>query len=329
MSETNTTTITHTTPSNPVSNARLDVTTFSEPLTAFSVGYKEPEKLDELVEFLAPSIPVSRRFEYKKANEKEGFLSETDDLRTIGSSFKRVEYSGESIQGKTLNKGLTIRIDHDNIMEPDWQERTVQILIQRLYRNELRRIIQIIDQAANETLLNWNDTANPDLDLQKILAQATDESGIRPNRLIFGEEAWLQRQRIYELKNSSLGLHNAILGKTELAQKLLVKEIHTIHARYQSDKAKERFIDNCIYAYFAQNGLNKDEPSNLKRFVTPAFNGGKFGVYLEEHAKYTDISVEHYSHIAVTSPLGIKKITLENKNLNTQTRDKLTTKDII
>jgi len=29
---------------------------------------------------------------------------------------------------------------------------------------------------------------------------------------------------------------------------------------------------------------------------------------LEEHAKYTDISVEHYSNIVVTSDLGIQKL---------------------
>ena len=55
-------------------------------------------------------------------------------------------------------------------------------------------------------------------------------------------------------------------------------------------------------------GVSKDDPTNVKRFVTPA-RGGKFGVYVVEHEKFTDISVEMYSNIVVTSTLGIRKIT--------------------
>jgi hypothetical protein len=32
-------------------------------------------------------------------------------------------------------------------------------------------------------------------------------------------------------------------------------------------------------------------------------------VYLEDHAKYTDISVEHYSTVLVTSTLGLNALT--------------------
>jgi hypothetical protein len=52
----------------------------------------------------------------------------------------------------------------------------------------------------------------------------------------------------------------------------------------------------------------KDEPDNLKRFITPTESGGPFRVYLEEHSKYTDISVEHYSTVIVTSTLGLSAL---------------------
>lgn len=66
--------------------SRFSAAHYSEALTAFSTGYKDPENLSDLLEFIAPSIPVGRRFEFKRANNSEAFLSESDDVRAIGAS---------------------------------------------------------------------------------------------------------------------------------------------------------------------------------------------------------------------------------------------------
>lgn len=292
------------------SESRFSATHFSEALTAFSSGYQDPENLGELLEFIAPSVPVGRRFEFKRANNAEAFLSETDDVRAIGGSFKRVEYSGQSVNEKTLNKGLTIRIDHDEIVSDDWQERYVQLLIQRLYRNELRRAIAVLDGASIESARSWNDQSNPDADLRKILVDATNLSGIRPNRLLIGEGAWDARVTAYEAKEAPIFLRSADITPEDLAQKLLVDEAKIIRARYQNNNSKSQIVGNSIYAYFAQSAVTKDEPSNLKRFITPVDGGSPFRVYIEDNTKFTSISVEHYSNIVVTSDLGIQKITI-------------------
>ena len=75
------------------------------------------ENLEEMLEFIAPSIPVGRRFEFKSTNNAQAFYSDSDDIRSIGAEFKRVRYDGSSINEKTLNKGLTIRIDHDEVVD--------------------------------------------------------------------------------------------------------------------------------------------------------------------------------------------------------------------
>lgn len=293
------------------SESRFSATHFSEALTAFSSGYKDPENLGELLEFIAPSVPVGRRFEFKRSNNAEAFLSETDDVRAIGSSFKRVEYTGQSVNEKTLNKGLTIRIDHDEIVSDDWQERYVQLLIQRLYRNELRRAIAVLDDASTESIQSWTPQSNPDADLRKMLITATNISGIRPNRLLIGEAAWDSRVTTYEAKEANASFRSADMTPNDLARKLLIDEAKIIRARYQSHpNKKSQIAGNSIYAYFAQPAVTKDEPSNLKRFITPVDTGSAFRVYIEEQSKYTSISVEHYSNIVVTSDLGIQKITI-------------------
>ena len=39
--------------------------------------------------------------------------ADSEDVRNVGGDFKRLEVKGEIVQEKTLNKGLTIRIDND------------------------------------------------------------------------------------------------------------------------------------------------------------------------------------------------------------------------
>ncbi|MEM9226570.1 MAG: hypothetical protein AAGA45_01245 [Verrucomicrobiota bacterium] len=292
--------------------SRFNTAHYSEPLTAFTVGWSDPEGLDGLLDFIAPRVSVGRRFEFKRATNAEAFYSETDDVRAIGSAFKRVEYSGESVQAKTINKGLTMRVDHDEVYGGDWQERYTQLLLQRLLRNELRRAITALDSAAGSPVAKvWGSSGTPDADVRAALIDATDISGIRPNRLLFGEGAWDLRASSYEAQDTAGAFGSLPLEPESLARKLLVQGVRIAGARYQSTASvKEGIVDNAVYAFFEQDGVTKDEPSNLKRFVTPIEGGGSYRVYLEESAKYTDLTVEHYSTVVATSDLGVKKLTV-------------------
>jgi len=290
--------------------ARFTAAHYSEPLTAFTVGWRDPENLEALLDFISPPVPVGRRFEFKRGDNAEAFYSETDDVRAIGSAFKRVEYAGESVNEKTLNKGLTIRVDHDEIVGEDWQERYVQLLLQRLYRNELRRAVAALDTAAgsatNET---WDSSSNPDAAVRDALIAAADASGVRPNRIVFGEGAWAMRSAAYDSQQNAAAFRYAGLSPDELAPKLLVDGVRVISARYQSaPAAKTAVVGDAVYTFYAEPAIAKDEPSNLKRFVTPVDGGGNFRVFLEETAKYTDLTVEHYSSIVATSTLGVQKL---------------------
>ena len=290
---------------------RFEAANLSEPLTAFSVGWKDPENLKALLDFLAPSVRVGRRFEFKKADNAEAFLSETDDIRAIGSAFKRVEYSGESVNAKTYNKGLTIRVDHDEEVGDDWQERYVQLLMQRLLRNEVRRAVSALDSQDVSDAKTWTWATgtypNPDGDVRAALSTAASTSGIRPNRVLYGEGAWDLRSNAYYMQNTAGAFQSAGLTPDDLAKRLFVDGVRVVSARYTNSAVRDLVLGNNVYAYYAQDGATKDEPSNIKRFVTPA-GGSDFRVYVETNSKFTDISVEHYSSIVVTSTLGIRRL---------------------
>ncbi|MBQ3808544.1 MAG: hypothetical protein II840_11375, partial [Kiritimatiellae bacterium] len=80
--------------------------------------------------------------------------------------------------------------------------------------------------------------------------------------------------------------------------------------RYQTKTGKQTLLSNNLVLLFnAQTSGIKDDPSNIKRFVTKV-NGQDFAVFREEKAAYLDITVAHQSLIAITSSLGIGKITV-------------------
>lgn len=294
------------------SESRFNAAHYSEALTTYTVGWKDPENLPALLEFIAPSVPVGRRFEFKKAVHSESFLTENDDVRAIGSAFKRVEYRGSSVQEKTLNKGLTIRVDHDEVAGDDWQERYVQLLLQRLYRNEVRRALSALDSIATVSEVDWTN-GQPDRTLREALARASDQSGLRPNRILIGESAWDLRQSAYESDNNAGAFRAASMTHDQLSSKLMVDQVRTIKARIGTGaQHPQSLMGNAILCFNASAGVTKDEPSNLKRFITPSDSGSPFRVYVEEHAKYTDLTVEHYSNLVVTSELGAQKIVVNN-----------------
>lgn len=293
--------------------SRFNSTHLSEPLTAFTVGWRDPENLRALLDFIAPPVRVARRFEFRRAENAEAFLSEGDDVRAIGSAFKRVEYSGEIVNAKTLNKGLTIRVDHDEEVGDDWRERYVQLLMQRLMRNELRRAVAALDSQDVSVDKTWtwdedtNPAPNPDGDVRSVLSAAAGATGVRPNRVLYGEGAWDLRWSSYSAQQNAGAFMGAGLSPDELARKLFVDGVRVVSARYTNGATRDTILGNHVYAFFSMDMPMKDEPANIKRFVTPA-GGSDFRVFVEESAKYTDITVEHYSNIVITSPLGIRRI---------------------
>tara|TARA_B100000965_G_scaffold142976_1_gene119121 strand:- start:3997 stop:4977 length:981 start_codon:yes stop_codon:yes gene_type:complete len=294
--------------------SRFSAAHYSEPLTAFTSGWQDADGLKKLLDFIAPSVEVGRRFEFKRADSSEAFLTEVDDTRAIGSAFKRVDYSGENVNAKTLNKGLTMRIDHDDIVGDNWQERAVQILMQRLYRNELRRAIaalSAIDEKGTTKKWAGDNASNPEADILEAILAAGDEAGVEPNRVLIGRGAWQMRHRLYAGQDKAAAFAGLTLKPEALADVFGIDGVNIAKERFQGEgKGRERFLNDLVLVFHGHNVLDKDDPSALKRFVTPV-EGGDFRVYIEEHAKYTDITVEHYSNIVTTSTLGVKKLVIQ------------------
>jgi hypothetical protein len=289
--------------------ARFTSGFYSEQLTGYTVGWRDPENIDAILQRLFPEVMVGRRFDFKKALNSEAFLSETDDLRPIGAPFKRVEYKGTSASDKTYNRGLTVAIDHD---ETDDVESLVTLsvdrLLQRLKRNSLRRGLAILDGADHaEGNTAFKSDTNPDGLLRAIARLSADTTGVYPNVYAIGELAWHYRLDAYEAA-TRLNQNRAAFTPEQLAQYLGADVVQIVKARYQSTAtAKAATLGARVYAYLALQGASKDDPSAVKRFVSSARGGLKYGVYRQDFEKFTEVSVECYENIVVTG-IGVESI---------------------
>lgn len=297
---------------------RLKKDYYSAELTQFANASEDNEDIEKALNFAAPTVFVARRFEYKRIDENDTFFSENDDIRTAGSSFKQIDFNGEAVQAKTFNKGLTIRVDADDITNGDWEVRYVYALKNRLryneYRRTIRAFVETIKAAQKKTQKQivepeaWTgEKAQPDADLRKAVLTARSDYGFSPNRLLFSEGAWYLRQDCYAAQDNAGARISAELPREALAEKLLVENVQLIKQINLGLHGKE-LEGNEVFAFYAKNGLLKDEPSALKRFVTPSDDGNLFRVYVEPHTTHTDITVEHYSNIVVTSATNILQI---------------------
>jgi hypothetical protein len=289
---------------------------FSEPLTTYAVGFRESADLDREIEFFAPPVEVSERFEYSAFDSADSFLSDPDeDLRARGADFPQIEIMQTKVDAHTENRGLQVMMERRKYDRPGMAEKTVARLLNRLKRNKLRRAIAALSAAANNTAKTWDTTAgkDPDQDVMGELIAAANISGIVPNRVGYGSTAWSKRGLAHRAQNTAGGHASASLTPEALAGILGVDEVLRSTSRYTSSaSAKAEIVGNLVLMFMGDSTASEEDPSNIKDFWSPTeISGDRYGVYeWTIGSKFVGVAVEHYEKIAITSSLGIRKFTV-------------------
>jgi len=296
-------------------DANLEASQPEQALTEYIVSYPDEEGLLAALEGIAPSVPCSRRFSYRKHDSREHFqLNLADeDIRQIGGEFAQVKLTGSEQTGKTKNKGLTMVIDVDEGGEdPAVQQRAVVNLRNRLLRTELYRAITTLDANDNNTATTWTSgTADPDGVVTTAVDRSGDKRGLDANLIVWGGSAWVKRKTQLRALNTPGGYAGLSLTPDEVAKMCGAQRGVVLPFRYQSaatESSKSKIAADVVFTYFAQPGAMASDPSNLKRFVT--MTGGMFLVYVERRGMRVFVTVAHYSDIVATSDLGIEKLTV-------------------
>jgi len=297
-------------------NASLTVeSNFSEPLTTYATGFRDAADLENENRFFGPPVQVTERFEYAQHDNADAFRSDAnEDLRPRGADFPRVEMKSEKVQAKTENRGLMTVLELKDYNTPGKTEAAVRSLLMRLQRNKLRRKLALLSAAAVNTAKTWNTDAgkDPDQDVMAELITAAGLSGITPNRVGYGATAWSKRGLSHRAQNSAGGFASASLTPESLAGLLGVEEALVSNARYTSGASRAEALGNLVLAFNADDFASEEDASNIKDFWSPCdLSGERFAVYeFPIGAKLIGIAVEHNEKIAITSTLGIRKLTI-------------------
>ena len=290
----------------------------SEPLSAYCAGLPIDDGAAELLAFIAPEVKTANRFEYTKVGDGIMLVDE-DDERAVRGEFKEIDISGDVVNAKLVNHGLTLAIDDDEFFA-DYEQEAVRILKNRLVANELSRAVAMAKAAAgtleSKTWKSGGGT-NPDLDIRKLITSVGDKGGINANRVLIGDAAWTYRLE------SLLGSQNVASGGQAMftidnlrgfvgAEKILTcdKRFETKVKDSDGKAAKEykAFLANYVLAFNARDGISKFDASTFKRFVGEE----GFKVYVEKKTKRTIVTVEHYSLLAQTGVGACKGLSVSN-----------------
>lgn len=289
----------------------------SEALTQYAVGWKSEEgKLEAVINALCGApITVSKRFSFKKADNAKAFMAADadEDIRAIGGEFKRIELPGTTVDSHTQSKGLTLRIDRDELNDdPEAEQKAVAYLKTVLLRSEAIRAFALLNAAATNAAKAWG-TATPadaDADVIEAIIAGADDAGAAPNSVFFGATAFQKRfLTLRASSNASVG-NGALLSLDQLAGLYGVEKVNVCSERYEAASGKSTVLStNLVLCYNATASGMKDDPANIKRFVT-RMGGADFGVYRVERPEGVDVTVAHQSRILVSNAKGVRKLTI-------------------
>lgn len=296
-------------------------TMFSEsnanaPATGYAIDWKDTDGLEEDLNFIAPPVQQTKRFNYLKFTNAESMLVDLmpDLTRAIGGEFPELKpYTATRVNAVIDNRGMTMRLDRDAIAgQANPTLKATGKMLARRNRAELVKAVALLSAAATNTAKTWDTTAgkDPDMDMLTDMNTSATASGIRPNRIFGGEAAFTKRLISYRAQNNAAGYASAGLTEQGIGA-LLNAQVRQSHSRKQSSaSAKAEIVNNLVLMFLAFDGMDEEDPSTIKRFWTPCEGGGQYRVYVQEFPKYIIVTLEWYSKTVITSTLGIRQFTV-------------------
>ena len=296
-----------------VNDSRLNEATFNTPLTEFAVGGWDRTDVAEELNSLFPALPVPRRFTYKQfLNAEAGISDVNEDLVSVNGDVPELEWKIQEATGVTQNRALGTVVNLD-LVAPGWERQKTMILMRRIQRNILRRCYTLLSGIAVNTARTWDTTAgkDPDTDVRTSLAAGADISLVRPNTVVYGETAWTKRVLAHGAQNTASGFASKMLTPETLAQQLFVDTVKVSKIRYTANSTtRSQVVNNLVLSWYSE-GPSEDDPSNIKRFVSPTRSGTPIRVYQWQLSdKRVLLVVEHFELVATTSSVGVRKETI-------------------
>ena len=274
-----------------------------------------------MLENLFPGMQTNDFFQFLKADD-EAYFTEADDsdIRAIGASFKRVQYRGTTATDSTVQKGLTMRVDHktlpkvNGVIVAGWENRYAVALRSRLIRSDIYRGLAVVDAASTNVAITFSASTNPDGLLRAQVQLTRSATGLVATHVVMGNASWQGRIDAYEAAarvNTGAANHSEYTPE-DLARYLRAGKVIIEDGMLMTTKGgtKTDMLGLYNYSYNANGSPIMEDPSNVKRAWSPVTGGGEWAVAIQENTVYTDITVWHESKIFIPISAGIRKTTV-------------------
>jgi hypothetical protein len=299
--------------------------TVSQTLTNYARGIAQ-DRASALAEFIAPTVPVgSATGKFKSFNDKNAFQVVATD-RAIGGEAKRLEFAATDPDYNCAPQALEIAIDdHERELagegDPLGLERAkIETLVTSAVVSHEDKVFTAIKAAVAAVGSKgvWSSASNdPVKELDEQIEAIAIETGMMPNRIVFGVGAW----RVFRNHDKVIARQPgaALIGVTnaQAAQMLLnpgveirVGVLSKDTAKFGAAKSASNIVGAEVFLYYASGAPTLYDASFAKTFRTR--NGGVEAVrqYRSERNRSDILAVDWSEDIQVVSTACVRRLTI-------------------
>jgi hypothetical protein len=253
-------------------------------LTNVALNYRP---VGMIADMIAPIVPVQKETDlYPVFSQAEAFAIEST-LRSRGTRAQRITRSVSSAGYTAKNYALAYdlpiedRANMDAAYAFELESGAARYLVDKLTLDWDRRVLSTVGSASNVatgflTGSAWNGATNGDpiSQIYRAIEQIQGSTAYRPNRLLFGWQAYNLFRRNTNVRNFVLGTNNGggILSRSAVAGIFEVEQVLVAEAFYNSaNEAKamtlaSTFPADAVLAYYTPSGPSREVPSFMYSF---------------------------------------------------------------
>jgi hypothetical protein len=254
-------------------------------LTNVAMNYRPTGMIADMI---APIVNVQKESDlYPVFSQKEAFAIE-DTKRSRGALANRITRSVSSEGYKAENYALAYdlpiedRANMDAAYAFELESGAARYVVDKLWLDWDRRVLSTVGSTSNVSTgfvpsSAWNAASNPGdpvSALYQVIEQVQATTAYRPNRLLFGWQAYNLFRRNSNVRNFVLGTNNgggvitrqAVAGIFEVEQVLVAEAFYNSANEAKAISLANTFPKDAVLAYYCPSGPSREVPSFMYSF---------------------------------------------------------------
>lgn len=301
-------------------------TSVIQTLTNYARGIAQ-DRRSVLAEFIAPTVAVGTATgKFKQFNDKNAFQS-LATARALGGTAQRVEFLASDVDYSCKPQALEIAIDDQERAEFGdgdplglEQAKVDTLVTTALLSHEVQVFTAIAaGVSAVGSRGSWSDlsTNDPIKEIDEQIKAIAVETGMLPNRLVLGINAWYYLRNHAKTIARQPGAVNIGVSTEQVRGMLMnpgldirVGVISKDSAKMGATKSAANVVGDEAYLFYASSAPSLYDPSFAKTFVTRGGGVDAVRMYRDERSRSDILAVDWSRDIKVVSTACVRRLTI-------------------